>query len=189
MPGPDHRGTDRESELGRHRRRGTNGRRRNGAAAGPRGASGVVRRPLAVRQRHAVHPCVDASATWVITWTSNVGHGAGEARQELGRLPWLALFFLRDFFLRPRLLMANSNTDPAANVPAIADGHDAAMLVDGAAGTERCGIRPILPRPGPPPGRPAAIRVQRCLWTRGPDGDEMMAADPGAAPGRSGRVC
>ena len=57
---PTTEGTDRESELGCHRRRGTNGRCRDGAAAGPRGASGVVRRPLAVRQRHAVHPCVDA---------------------------------------------------------------------------------------------------------------------------------
>ena len=35
-------------------------------------------------------------------------------RQELGRLPWLALLFLRDFFLRPRLLMWFSDAVIAA---------------------------------------------------------------------------
>jgi hypothetical protein len=49
----------------------------------------------------------------VTPWTevsNQRGHRINTSRQEFGRLPWLALLFLRDFFLRPRLLMGFSNT-------------------------------------------------------------------------------
>ena len=39
-------------------------------------------------------------------------------RQALGRLPWFAPFFLRDFLLRPRLLMVTPNGEWLAVLPA-----------------------------------------------------------------------
>ena len=61
-------------------------------------------------------------------------------RQALGRLPWFAPFFLRDFRLRPRLLMLTPNGGCSV----------------AAAGPDWCSARPILPRRRVPPGQTRA---------------------------------